>query len=127
MRGKVVHTPKGPRYFLDGKPVTKAAYDRAFPSKLDELLAVPEELRSGGAVGQATTTWPMVSEALAVQPSQVAEANARNKKHGVAARYDAEGFCHIPTRAERAKLIRLERTHGGMPGLCDNRGGYGDG
>lgn len=69
--------------------------------------------------GTPTTGWPMVSEALAVDPSQVGEANARARRHGIPVHYDAGGFCHIPDRAARKKLLRLEN-------LKDNNGGYGD-
>lgn len=61
----------------------------------------------------------MKSEAMAVHPEQVAQANARNKRHGVNVVYDKSGFAHIPDRNERRKLMRLE-------GLHDKSGGYGD-
>lgn len=72
-------------------------------------------------MGQSCTTtcWPMVSEALAVHPSQVATANARNKRHGVNVVYDKNGAAHIPDRGERKRLLKLEGFH-------DNNGGYGD-
>lgn len=69
--------------------------------------------------GHHTTTWPLVSEALAVHPKQVAEANARAKRHGISVTYQKDGRCIIPDRGNRKKLLRLE-------GLHDNRGGYGD-
>lgn len=59
------------------------------------------------------------SEALACDPSQVAEMNERNKNNGVGARYDPEGMCHIPDRADRKKLLKLE-------GMHDKSAGYGD-
>lgn len=55
--------------------------------------------------------WPMVSEALAVHPKQVGDANARAKRHGINVTYDGKGFCHIPDRNERRKLLRLEALH----------------
>lgn len=63
--------------------------------------------------------WPMTSQALAVHPEQVGEANERNRVHGVGVQYDPTGLAHIPDRAERKKLLRLEGKH-------DNNGGYGD-
>lgn len=81
---------------------------------LCELFASGETL-----TGVSTTTWPMKSEALAVHASQVEQANDRNKRHGIAARYDKQGFCHIPDRADRKRLLKVE-------GFRDNSGGYGD-
>lgn len=63
--------------------------------------------------------WPMVSEALAVHPKQVQEANERNRKHGVSVTYDRKGMAVIPDRNERRKLLRLEGFH-------DNNAGYSD-
>jgi hypothetical protein len=57
--------------------------------------------------------------ALAVSPKQVAEANARLKRHGIVGAYDPTGNIHVPDRANRKKLLRLE-------GMHDNNGGYGD-
>jgi len=65
------------------------------------------------------SAWPMVSDALAVHPKQVEEANARNKRHGVNVQYLPNGQAVLPDRNERKKLLRLERYH-------DNDGGYGD-
>ena len=81
---------------------------------LCEMFAAAES-----ACGLATTTWPMESWALAVHPKQVGEANARAKRHGINVVYKKNGSVHIPDRAERKKLLRLEGFH-------DNNGGYGD-
>ncbi len=80
-----------------------------------------EDLEAG-YMGQSCTStcWPMTSEALAVHPKQVEQANARNKRHGVNVVYHPKTGCAIiPDRAERKRLLRLEAMH-------DNRGGYGD-
>ncbi len=64
--------------------------------------------------------WPMVSElALAVDPSQVGEANARAKRHGVGVEYRPDGAAVIADRKARKQLLKLEGFH-------DRRGGYGD-
>lgn len=109
--GKVVYGSDGSaRYFVGADEVTKEVFDERFPTK---PLGVP-------MLGNNTPAcWPMVSEALAVHPDQAREANERNARHGVAARYDGEGMCHIPDRSDRAKLLKLEGFH-------DNHGGYGD-
>lgn len=79
-----------------------------------------EDLASGEAPGGTQTTgWPKKSLALAVHPEQVAVANARAKRHGIAAHYEADGTCVLADRAARKKMLRLEGFH-------DNLGGYGD-
>src|SRR5262245_41681570 len=100
MRGKITYNRDGSRaYYLDDKEVTEKEFEAAFPPK---PFGAPE------LANNTSSCWPMVSEALAVHPEQVAEANARNKKHGIAARYDEGGFCHIPDRSDRKKLLKLE-------------------
>jgi hypothetical protein len=69
--------------------------------------------------GHLPSNWPLRSKALAVHKTQVVEANERNRRHGIAARYEADGTCVIPDRGDRARLLRLEKAH-------DNSGGYGD-
>lgn len=97
-----------PTYMVNGVPVSKDEFDMP-----DKPIGVP-------LAGHLPGCWPMVSEALAVHPDQVGEANARNKKHGVAARYeDGTGMCQIPDRNDRAKLLKLEGYH-------DKSAGYGD-
>jgi hypothetical protein len=73
----------------------------------------------GGGISAQRKCWPMVSKALAVHPKQVAQANARNKRHGVNVVYDPTGHAHIPHRAERKRLCKLDGFH-------DNNGGYSD-
>ncbi len=59
--------------------------------------------------GMRTTTWPQVSKkALAVAKDQVADANERNKHHGVNVTYNEEGHAIIPDNGERKKLLALE-------------------
>lgn len=69
--------------------------------------------------GNASAGYPIKSQGLGVGRRQVDAANARNKKAGVKARYDATGACHIETREDRKKLLKVEKMH-------DNQGGYGD-
>ena len=111
MRGKVTYSFDGtPTYFIDGREVTQAEYDERFPSKL-------------AFDGQAPDVYcwrePLVSLALGVHPEQVAEANERNRKCGIAARYDSTGKAHIPNRSDRNRLLA-------RCGMHDNDAGYGD-
>ena len=56
--------------------------------------------------------WPHCSAALAVHPDQVAEANERNRRHGVGeVQYRPDGRAIIPSEAAKKKLLRLERMH----------------
>ena len=113
MRGRVIYGTKN-RYFLEGVEVTQAEWDKAFPSKLDDLLEDRTILPAN-----TKTCWPMRNKALAVHRRQVAEANARNKRHGVKVQYDADGTAIVPGRGEYRDLCKLEGTH-------MNDGGYGD-
>lgn len=94
-------------YFLDGQEVTEAEFRQGFPNK------------DGVPGGHPPKCWPMRSEALACHPDQVSEMNQRNSDKGIGARYEGDGTCVIPSRADRKKLLKLERFH-------DKRGGYGD-
>lgn len=75
--------------------------------------------------GHTPGCWPMTSLALSCTPQQVRAMNERNARHGIAARYEADGTCVIPSRGDRKKLIRLESGVLGRP-LHDLKGGYGD-
>lgn len=53
--------------------------------------------------------WPLTSAALAVHPDQVAEANERNKSHGVNVEYHPDtGRAIIPDAAAFKRLRKLE-------------------
>lgn len=109
--GRVVYASDGSETcYIGDQIVSREEFDARFPPK---PLGVPLQ-------GHTSACWPMRSEALAVHPDQVAEGNARNKKAGVGARYEAgTGICVIPDRGDRKKLLKVE-------GLHDNHGGYGD-
>ncbi len=111
-RGRIVFPKSGPnRYYIGDKEVTQEEYDAAFPPKpIGETLA-----------GHSPACWPQTMEALAVHPAQVDQANARAKAHGIDAIYQhGTGLVQVGSRADRAKLIRLE-------GGYDRSGGYSDG
>jgi hypothetical protein len=97
------------RYYIDGVQVSREEFDQALPDQ-------PLEAAPGGHL---PSCWPQVMESLGVHPSQVAQANERNRKAGVNVTYDRDGNAVVPDRNERRKLIRLERCH-------DKDGGYGD-
>lgn len=95
------------KYFLDGTEVTEAAFKEVFPD------------HEGAPGGHSSSGWPLKSEAAACHPTQVAEMNERNLRHGVATTYLPDGTAVIPNRGDRKKLLRLEGYH-------DRDGGYGD-
>lgn len=97
----------GTYHFLDGKPVSEAQYRNLYP--------IPD----AGIPGGTAKCWPMRSEALACDPSQVKEMNERNAKAGIGAHYTPDGTCVIPDRWTRKKLLKAEGFH-------DKSGGYGD-
>jgi hypothetical protein len=111
-KGTVTYSRDGKtaRFFLDGEEVTREQFDAAFPPKPD----LP-----GSFASCQGACWPQESVALAVHPDQVAEANERNKAHGVNVTYKADGTAVVPDRGERRRLLRLEGYH-------DKQGGYGD-
>ena len=94
-----------PRFWLDDREISEAEFLEAsaqVPDRFEELLTA-EMLAS-----QTASLWPLRSEALAVSPRQVEAANERNRRHGIATRYNRNGTAIIPSAADRAKLIRLE-------------------
>ncbi len=97
------------RYIIDGKEVTKAEWDEAFPPR----LGVP------AIGGNSSSGWPMVSEALAVNPKQIKKVMERNRKHNLHINYDIEGRPVLQDRGQRRDLMRIEGAH-------DQDGGYGD-
>lgn len=101
-----MYGPKGAKRFFRGeKEITAEEYAAlGGRSKIADLLrgAVPP----GGTHAKG---WPMRSVALACQPSQVADMNARNKRLGIGTRYEGDGTAVIPDAADRRRLIRQER------------------
>ncbi len=104
----------GTHYFLNGREVIEARYKEYYPT--------PEPI-SEGEPGTALCSWhkPILSDALAVHPKQIAEVMARNARHGLHVEYEPEhGRPILKDRNQRRELMRIERVH-------DNSGGYGDG
>lgn len=96
-----------PVYSVDGKEVTEAAFLELFPDHAELFDATRPVIGGAHAAG-----WPMYSDAMAVHPSQVAAANARNKKHGVNVQYEPHaGLAVIPSEREKKKLMKLEGFH----------------
>lgn len=111
MKGIIRGTGDKKQYLIDGRDVTEAEFFAAFPPAPD---------LGGNGAGLIAWKRPLRSKAMAVHPRQVQEANARNKRLGLAARYDRDGTAVIPDRSARRDLLKAEAFH-------DNDGGYGDG
>lgn len=110
MTGRIKHCKDGPRYFIDGKPVTKKAFDAAFPDK--PLV--------GDLGGQQLGCWPMASEGAAVHPLQVGEAVESAKKRGVPTEFTSDGRPIFTGRDHRRRYLKAYAFH-------DRDGGFGDG
>lgn len=107
---KVTYTMDGvPTHMIDGRVVTQAEFDRILPSKPIEapLLA------------HAPGAWPMMSEAMGVQPDQIAEAVANDAKLGVPTEYTRDGRPILRDRKHRQQFLKAHH-------MRDNHGGYGD-
>lgn len=103
MRGVI----RGSKYFIDGKEVTKAVFDEAFPDK-----------PLGGAAAFCTFK-PIISDALAVHPKQVGDAVADAKAKGVPTDFLPDGRPILTSRSHRKAYLKAYGFH-------DRRGGYGD-
>lgn len=95
------------RYFINDVEVSKEDYDKAFP---DKEPGVPD--------GHRPNLYPYVSDAFAVHPSQVEEANERARKCGIGVKYQkGTGLAEIASDGDKVKLAKLE-------GFANKQGGY---
>ncbi len=107
MKGVIKGHEPNQTYWLDGKQVSKAEFDLAFP---DQNL--------GG--NASLCPWkPLHSEALAVHPDLIGDATADAAKKGVPTEFDVEGRPVFTSRSHRAEYMRRY-------GFYDRSGGYGD-
>jgi hypothetical protein len=99
------------KYLVNGREVSREEFTAG--SKLGEVLAgnVPSSPHAAG--------WPILSDALGVHPSQIAEAMAANRKAGVPTEYTKDGRAVVTDPGHRKRLAR-------SLGIHDRNGGYGD-
>ncbi len=112
MKGEIKYDRLGNQigFYLNGKEVTKEAFDEAIPTR---PIGVPLN-------GHSPACWPMLSDALAVHPKQIPAVMERNKQHGLHVEYNpTDGRPVLMDRGMRRDLMKLEAIH-------DNNGGYGD-
>ena len=98
-------------YFINGVEVTEAEWDAAFP--------VPESQPGDTFMCASPGIWPLKSEALAVHPSQIAEARESALKRGVPTDFTPSGRVIFRDRAHRRAYMKAYGYH-------DKDGGYGD-
>ena len=73
-----------------------------------------------GVFGQSTAGWPMESDAMGVNPDQIAQATAADAKHGIHVEYNkATGAAKYENAAHR-------KQHCESLGMVDRNGGYSD-
>lgn len=97
-------------YFIGEKEVTKEEFDARFPAK--KVIGLP-------LAANMPMCWPMKSEALAVHPSQVAEATEAARAAGVPTEFLPDGRAVLRDRAHRKAFVAYNKAF-------DKSGGYGD-
>lgn len=117
MRGRIRGSGSKTRYeiFEGGRAgwveVPKACFDVLFPDK--PIIS--------GADLNVSMGWkkPIESDALAIHPDQIPEAEAHAEKHGVPTQFIEDGRPIFTSREHRRKYMRSVGVH-------DRRGGYSD-
>lgn len=106
MRGVIRGPADNQTYHLDSKQVTKAEFDAVFPDL--------------GAGSSSLAQWkPVISDALAVHPRQVKEAEQSAAAKGIPTQFLPDGRPILTSRQHRKKYLRAYGFH-------DRDGGYGD-
>lgn len=97
-------------FYLDNKEVTEAEFRAEFPDA--PLTEVKAPLRKGRG-------WPLVSDALGVDPTQTQEAIESARAKGVPTEFTPRGQPVFTSRAHRNAYCRAY-------GFFDRNAGYGD-
>lgn len=99
-----------------GKRVTKSKLTGE--DVVSVACEIADENRYAAILGVGT--YPMISDAMGVNPTQANQFNEVARKAGITGvHYDANGDCHLSCRSARRDWARLR-------GLCDRNGGYSD-
>lgn len=108
MKGRIVYHHDGTRTCsIDGKEVTEAEWDAAFP---------PRPLGDGSGLCSCP---PNISDGMAVHPRQVGEAAEDARKKGVPTEFLPDGRPVFRSRAHQKAYIKAY-------GFYNKDGGYGD-
>lgn len=100
MKGRIIYG-KPKRYFIGDKEVTEEFFLECFPSKLLCHGRPP--------AGPALTGWPIVSDALAVHPLDVAKAAESARRHGVPTDFTPQGQPILRDRQHRKAYLQKVR------------------
>jgi len=98
-------------YKISGKTVTKEEFSKG-PNKIKDIL-------ESGVMHTASTGWPMHSDALGVNPSQVKEAYEESVRMGVPTQFNSKGQAILESRGHRKAYAEAN-------GMYDRDGGCGD-
>lgn len=110
MKGIIRGSGEKETYWIDGREVSKAEFDEAFP---------PKSLTGGTFGGTPLSGWPIYSDALAVHPVDVKEHERIAKEKGVPTECLPDGRVVLRNRAHRKAYLRSFGFH-------DRDGGYSD-
>jgi hypothetical protein len=115
-RARIIYGRKN-RYFADEREVTREEFDRLFPTRIKDLLS------SGRAPdGHRSSCWPQKgSDALCVQPQQIAEAHQLARDRGVSTEFTREGQPIFTSQRHRRDYCQKVETR-----VVDRNGSYGD-
>lgn len=111
MKFKVVWS-NPPKYFVDGKEVSKKKFDKVCRTKWLGSVPKPTTLM------QTSKSWPRTSDAIGCHPSQKAETEAALKKLGVPTEINAQGEAIVRDNAHQRDLCKALK-------IVNHRGGYG--
>lgn len=119
-RAKIIYGRKN-RYFADDREVTKAEFDRIFPSRFHDLIhsngSVPDGHRSG--------CWPMVSDSCAIHPTQAQEIFEKARKSGVPTEFRVDKGSGLVQPVFTSQAHRREYARK-VEGMLDRNACYGD-
>lgn len=113
--GAVFPTHGPPRFYIDGRQVTKRQWDAHTRKRVKEGL-----VHYGGApMTQQPSCWPMASDACGVHPVQIPDQRDEMHKHGVHADHTPDGRVIFNSARHRKKVCEAL-------GYYDRNGGYSD-
>lgn len=113
-RGTIIYGGKKNRYLLEGRPVTKKVFDKAFPSLPIKDIRPNVNMETSGA-------WPRLSDALGVGKGEKAKAEEVFRKKGVPTEFVPDGSggfsAKILNNEHQIKVLKAL-------GMHNNDGGY---
>jgi len=115
-RAKIVWGSRGKKsYFADDKPVSKAEFDRLFPTKIEDLIRTQTPINT---LMNTSAAWPRNSDALGCHPNQKEAAQAESIRLGVPTEYTSDGKAVLRDGAHQRDFMKALKMH-------NRDGGYG--